>query len=152
MYCLSPIKVIYRLTKTALWVKVHHILSVCSCCRKKKYFEFSDYSLEPCYGYKKGGMKGNQGKGRSFHFFNSYYTVFTWIDCYKNIFGVFRVLSLSSCLWLILFAFFFSTIWPSTCGQINCHTLAAKAHRLSCGNGLSHPLEAHTQSYVSVPL
>lgn len=63
----------------------------------------------------------------------------------------------SLCVPLFLLAVFpsslcvcYSTVWPSTFGQINCHTSGAKAPRLSCGSVLSHTSKAQTQNYAMV--
>lgn len=99
------------------------------------------------FGFLKATIERKPRQRWNLEFVCSRYTVSTEINPYENTFAVFRVLSLFPRFWLILFAFFPpSTIWPSTCGQINCHALAAKAHRLSCGNGLFPMLEAQTQT------
>lgn len=45
-----------------------------------------------------------------------------------------------------------STVWPSTFGQINCHTSGAKASRLSCGYVPSHTWRAQPENYAMFSL
>lgn len=87
---------------------------------------------------------------KSCHFY-IHVTVFTWIDAYKNIFGVFRVLSFFSSLTDLL-CVFFPTIWLSACGQIDCHTLAARAQAQLWKWPFSHlrGTDAELRVYTSV--